>query len=187
MGLLRSAALLITPLGFVLGILMPDAVRQPAPSSVARPTAIVAPAARAAIPGGGAQEWTVRVDDATVARHLNDWAAVHQEVETPFGPASFTNVTATIHPDGMALHGTAVAASARVPVNLFASASIADGRAVVQLRSAQINAVEMPLPVRRQVEQQLQNQVDQSLRATSTVARSLRFTEGALVLTGTRQ
>jgi hypothetical protein len=57
----------------------------------------------------------------------------------------------------------------------------------VQVTQAHVSGVDVPEVGRRQLEQQLQSQIEQSLGAYGVAVRSVQMGGGKLVLSGTRQ
>ncbi len=184
MRIIRSTSALIGRLGF--GFLALGAMSQPLRNGV--PTqAIPPPAAQGLSARQTSPDWTLEVDEASLGRQLNGWAAEQAQVQTPFGMAQLEDLTVKLGDDRIALHATAQAAWVRAPVDLVASAAVRDGRVNIELPQAHVNGVEVPEVVRHEVAQQLQDQLDRSVMAQHVVVRSVRADAGTLVVSGTRQ
>src|SRR5260370_37487218 len=96
-------------------------------------------------------------------------------------------LTVALRDDQVVVKGAARAAWVGAPVDLLASLSVQNGRAQIQLRQAHLNGVQVPEAVRRQLEQQLQGQLDQSVGNYRVVVRSVRVSGGMLVVSGIQQ
>ena len=197
-GMIRSTAALVGWL--VFGLLALGALRQPvrngmAPQSAPAPaTTVVTPlpvktvAATAAVSRARAsRDWSVEIDEATLTLNLNAWASAQPPLQTPLGMARLEDLTVALRDDQVVLKGTARTAWVRAPVDVLASPSIQNGRAQIHLREAHLNGVQVPEVVRRQLEQQLQGQLDQSVGNYHVVVRSVRVSGGMLVVSGIQQ
>jgi hypothetical protein len=146
----------------------------------------VAAAARAAT-NHGTQEWSLQIDERTLTQDLNTWAAGQPLVQTPAGNAHLRDLSVELRNDQLVMRATAEAGWVRTPVDLSASASVQSGRVLVQVREAHINGVDLPEIARHELDQQLQNQLDQSVAAYGVAVRSVRLGDGRLVVSGVRQ
>ncbi len=197
MGTIRSTAALIGWLGF--GMLALGALSQPlrngmaprttpAPDTTVVPLPVKTPVATAAVSlDRASRDWSVEIDEATLTQNLNGWARAQPPVQTPLGMARLEDLTVELRDDQVVLKGTAQAAWVRAPVDLLASASVQSGHAQIRLREAHVNGVQVPEVMRRQLEQQLQGRLDQSVEAYHVIVRSVRVSVGALVVSGTQQ
>jgi hypothetical protein len=197
MGIIRSTAALVGWLGF--GMLALGALSQPlrngmaqrttpAPDTTVVPLPVKTVAATAPVSlGRASRDWSVEIDEATLTRNLNGWASAQPPVQTPLGMARLEDLTVALRDDQVVLKGTAQAAWVRAPVDLLASASVQSGHAHIQLWEAHLNGVQVPEVVRRQLEQQLQGRLDQSVGAYHVIVRSVRVSVGVLVVSGTQQ
>jgi hypothetical protein len=133
------------------------------------------------------QDWSVQVDEATLTRNANDWAAGQPLLQTPFGMARLQNVTVELRDDQLVLRGAASAGWIQAPVQLVAGASVQNSHVQVHLHEADVNGGQVPEFVRGQLEQKLQDQLDQSLGAYHVDVRSVSVGGGMLAVSGTRQ
>jgi hypothetical protein len=132
------------------------------------------------------QEWTFQTDGPTLSRDLNTWAAGQAPLQTPVGMARLEQLSAEIRDNELVVHGTANAGWLNAPVDAAATAQVQSGRVLVQVRQAHINGVDVPEVARHELEQQLQNQLEQSIGANQIVVRSVQMGGGKLVVSGTR-
>jgi hypothetical protein len=95
--------------------------------------------------------------------------------------------TAELRDNELVVHGALQTAGLRAPVDVALSAVVQDGGGVhVQVDGAHLYGVQVPAAALRQVDQLLQTQVDQSVAAYRLDVRSIRVSDGTLVVTGTR-
>jgi hypothetical protein len=97
------------------------------------------------------------------------------------------DLTVELRDDQLVMRGAASVGWIQAPVQLVASASVENTRLRVHLHEADVNGVQVPEVVRGQLEQQLQDQLDQSLGTYHVEVRSVRMGGGELVVSGTRQ
>ena len=143
-----------------------------------QPSAVAAPDAQTQ-----AREWRYEIDAGSLSQGLNAWAASGGAVQTPLGTARLQQLTADITDDELIVRGTASAGWFNVPVDAAATASVQSGNVQVHVVDAHINGVGIPDVARSQLEQQLQNQVAQSVAGSGVVVRSVQLGVGKLALT----
>ena len=130
-----------------------------------------------------AREWYYEIDASSITQSLNAWAADGGAVQTPLGAARLQQLTADIGNDELTVRGTATSGWFSVPVDAEATASVQDGNVQVHVVSAHVNGMDIPDGARGQLEQQLQNQVAQSVGRSGVVVRSVRLADGKLETT----
>jgi hypothetical protein len=132
------------------------------------------------------QQWSVQVDTPTLTQYMNSWAAAQGTIQTPLGDARLKQLSADIRDNKLIVSGTAESGWLTVPVDAAAAASAQNGAVQVHIEQAHINGVDMPDVLRSQLEQQLQNQLAQSLAAYRVTVQSVQLGDGKLVVAGAR-
>jgi hypothetical protein len=190
MHILRSVLGLIgrAALGLSVGL---GAVSPPLLGGLGLPTAADAPAAIASAArtttSQRSPEWAFQFDEPTLTQDLNAWLAGQPLVQTPVGAASLQDLTVGLRDDQVVVRGTAKAGWLGAQVDLSASAYAETGRVLVHVRNAHVSGVDLPEPVQRQIEQQLQDQVDYSLTSYRVVVSSVHVGDGKLDIAGSLQ
>jgi hypothetical protein len=175
MQIMRSTIALVGQVGF--GLLALGAMGQPARAGVPPVySSFAAPA----------EEWSLALDEATLTRQANAWAAGQVLSQTPFGMVRLQDLGVQLRNDEATVHGSADAGWIRASIDLEAAAAVQQGRVIVQLRGAQVNGIQVPDVARREIEQQLQDQLDQSLATAQLSVRCVHIGDGQLSVTGTR-
>ncbi|SRR5260370_4517872 len=139
----------------------------------------------AAAPVSRAHEWSFQLDETTLSNDVNAWAAAQPPVQTPLGVARLQDVTMSLRADQLGLRGTAVAGWVHAAVNASATASVEHGRVLVQIVGVNLNGAALPDSVRRQLEQQVQDQLDRSIESERVLVSSVLVGEGSLTVSGT--
>ena len=172
-----------------LGLLALGAVSHPLPFSLPRPSAppVATPQIVSAATGPAGQEWSFQIDEPTLTREANAWAAIQPLVQTSVGTARLKDLRVELKNNQLVLRGTADAGWLSAPVDATASATVQAGRVLVQVREAHINGADLPELARRELDQQLQDQLDQSAAVNNVAVRSVRVADGKLVVSGIRQ
>jgi hypothetical protein len=179
-GLIARSALGLVALAAVSHPLQNNVPRPSTPSMVTPP--IVSPATTQTN-----QEWSFQIDEPTLTREVNTWAAGQSLVETSVGSARLKDLRVELRNSQLVVRGTADTGWLSAPVDATASASVQTGRVLVQVSEAHINGVDLPELARRELDKQLQDQLDQSVAVNRVAVRSVRVADGKLVVSGTRQ
>jgi acetyl/propionyl-CoA carboxylase alpha subunit len=132
------------------------------------------------------EEWRLEADEPTLTREANAWAAAQPLVQTGVGTVRLQELRVQLGEDQFVVRGTAESGWIRAPVELTLSASVETGRALVHVRHASVNGLSLPQGVRRDIEQQVQGQLDALAREYQGSVRSVRIAEGQLVVTGSQ-
>jgi hypothetical protein len=160
------------------------------PAAAMSPTAAVArssaPIAAHAQNQSSTRVWSYQVDTSTLDEYLNTWAAEQGSVQTPLGSARLRQLHTEIRDNQLIVGGTADSGMFSVPVDATAVAAAQNGSVQVHIVQARINGMDMPDAARSQVEQQLQNQLAQSLATYGVTVQSVQLANGTLVIDGTR-
>jgi hypothetical protein len=184
--LLRRAAIglgvVIATTASVLGLVAwSDAHAQ---AGASPPSAQVTPAATSASTG---QTWSVRIDEATLTREVNAWAAAQAPFDTPLGSAHLHDLSVQLNSDQVLVQGTADIGGASSSFSLSAGTSIESGRVLVHVRTARLGRMDVPDVARAEIEHRLQDQLDQSTRTFRVVVQSVSTADGALTVQGSQQ
>ena len=179
-GLIARTALGLLALGAMSHPLL-NSVPQPPAHTTVTPSVVTAPASQTS------QEWTFQIDEPTLTREVNAWAAGQPLVQTSVGTARLKDLSVELRNSQLVVRGTADAGWMSAPVDATASATVQTGRVLVQVHEAHIDGVDLPEVARRELDQQLQDQLDQSLATNHVAVRSVRVGDGKLVVSGTRQ
>jgi hypothetical protein len=186
MSILKSGTGLVFAFGVALLTL--GAINTPGRSDFAAPPPVRPTVAVPSQQTNQAQpDWTLQIDSPTLTQDLNAWAAGQATVQTPVGMARLQQLNADIRDNELVVTGTADAGWISAPVDVAAKAEAQSGRVQVQVTQAHVSGVDVPEVGRRQLEQQLQSQIEQSLGAYGVAVRSVQMGGGKLVLSGTRQ
>jgi hypothetical protein len=148
------------------------------------PSVQVTPVATAASTG---QTWSVRIDEATLTRDVNAWAAAQAPFDTPLGSARLHDLSVRLSSDQVLVQGTADMGGASSPFALSASTSIESGRVLVHIRTARLGGMDVPGVARAEIENRLQDQLDQSMRTFRVAVQSVSTADGALAVQGSQQ
>jgi hypothetical protein len=183
LGLVASSALALLTLGPINRQLPPQA--KPVAVTQANPVAATQ-ATPVAVTPAQSKDWTVQIDSATLSQNLNAWATAQGALETPVGTARLEKLSADIRDNQLIVHGTADAGWLSMPVDATATASVQADNVKVLVNQVHVNGVDVPEAARRQLEQQLQSQLEQSVAANHVVVRSVRLGDGKLVVSGSR-
>jgi hypothetical protein len=129
-------------------------------------------------------DWHFEIDEATLGTHLNAWSTSQAALDTPLGTARLEGLSVQLHDQVMLVRGTARTNWFATPLELAASASVQQGRAVLQLRNAQLHGIRAPDVARGELERYLQDQVDASLASHHLTVSSVSIHGGKLTLSG---
>jgi hypothetical protein len=179
---LRAA--LIAPLG--LALLAVGAMAASGRMELARSHAVRVTPTAVVQSGRAPQDFDFQIDQTTLTRDLNVWAAGQPPLQTPLGMTYLADLSVEVRESEFLIHGMAQTALLHTPVDLAASASVQGERLLVQVHGAQVSGVQLPEVVRSQLEQQLQRQLDQSIAGDHVTVRSVRLGDGVLAVSGTR-
>ena len=152
-GLIARTALGLLALGAMSHPLL-NSVPQPPAHTTVTPSVVTAPASQTS------QEWTFQIDEPTLTREVNAWAAGQPLVQTSVGTARLKDLSVELRNSQLVVRGTADAGWMSAPVDATASATVQTGRVLVQVHEAHIDGVDLPEGARRQLDQQLQDQLD---------------------------
>jgi len=125
------------------------------------------------------------IDEAALSAQLNAALAGRSLGETPLGTASAEEMAVYLRDDQLLINGTVQAGQVRLPMTLAATAAVQGGHVLVQVRGAELGNVPVPEAVRRELEQRLQDQVDQSLANWRLAVQSVHIGDGKLAVAGT--
>jgi hypothetical protein len=175
------------------GVVLLGALRTPVPGSTA-PQPIVPQSDRTIVPQSestavtqAARNWTLQIDEATLAGQVNTVAVGQALGQTPLGDLRLHDITVALRDNLIGVGGTADAAWVRAPFDATAGALVSGGRVLVQVHTAHLGGVDVPNTARSSIEQQLQNQLDELLTARQVLVSSVSMVDGSLVVTGTGQ
>jgi DUF2993 family protein len=129
-----------------------------------------------------AREWRYEMDAGSLSQSMNAWAASGGAIQTPLGAARLQELTAEISNNELIVRGTASTGWLSVPVDAAATAWVQSGNVQVQVVNAHINGIDVPDVARGQLEQQVQNQVTQSVAGSGVVVRSVQLGDGKLAV-----
>jgi hypothetical protein len=175
-------AIVIATTGSVLGMLAwSDAHAQ----AVGTPPSVQL--TRVATPVTPAPTWSVRIDEATLTRDVNAWAAAQPPFDTPIGSARLHDLSVQLSSGQVLVQGSAEIAGTSSPFALSAGASVETGRVLVHIRTARLAGVDIPDVARGEIERRLQDQLDQSIRTFHVVVQSVSTADGGLVVQGSQQ
>src|SRR5262249_56266206 len=105
--------------------------------------------------------------------------------EARLGSGSGEEIAVYLRDDQLLINGTVQAGQVRLPMTLAATAAVQGGHVLVQVRGAELGNVPVPEAVRRELEQRLQDQVDQSLANWRLAVQSVHIGDGKLAVAGT--
>jgi LmeA-like phospholipid-binding len=160
------------------------AVASPGPTATAAPSV----ASLASEPASSPPSPTAvafEVDEQALTAQLNAALAGRSLGETLLGTASAEDMAVYLRDDQLVINGTLQAGEVRLPLTLAATAAVQSGHVLVQVRAAELGNVSLPEGVRRELEQRLQDQVDQSLANWRLEVQSVHIGDGKLAVAGT--
>ena len=175
-----------------LAVFAASALAQPAPVIESRRAAAAAPRPRAAVQAApnramatSPAPMTVEEDEATATSQLNAWLVGQSLGQSPLGTVTAQELAVQFQDDQVVVTGTAQAGQVRLPVELTATATVNAGSVQVALRSAQVSGVPLPEGTRREIEQRVQDELDQSIGSSRFAVQSVHIGQGKLTIVGT--
>lgn len=138
----------------------------------------------AAPPTAAAGEIAVKVDEATLAQHINASVANKPLGETPLGTATARDFAVQLQNGQMRTTGTAQVGSTTLPLSVDSVVSVEGGRPVVDVRDAKLGAFPLPDGARQEMQRTIQAQLDQALNRQQFQVRSVSIGDGTLTLVG---
>jgi hypothetical protein len=177
-----ALAIVIAATGSVRGVL---AWSDPRAQAVGTPQSVqLTPVAASA---AAAQKWSIRIDEATLTRDVNAWAAAQAPFDTLVGSARLHDLSVQVSSDEVLIQGTADIGGTSSPFALSASSSVESGRVLVHVRTARLSGVDAPDVARAEIEHRLQDQLDLSIRTLHVVVQSVSAADGTLAIQGSQQ
>ena len=150
-----------------------------------RPTALAA-SADADVPPSTTPVMTLQVSQQILTDQANAWAYGRSFGQTPLGAVTVQNVAVQLRDGQMLVSGTAKAGPTRFSAGLTATSDLRDGHIVVHVTDAQFGGISAPEPMRREVEQYIQTQVDQAVSSSGATVQSVQIGEGEMTIAVTQ-
>ena len=137
-------------------------------------------------PTADSGEVSVEMSQADVSQQLSSTLVGRPLGSTPLGDATLTRVQAQFVPSQILVTGDAAAGSTSVPFTSTATVAAQDGRAVVNVQSANVSGIPLPDSVRQRLQSVVQQQVDSAVASRKLQVHSVTIGDGRMVLVGAR-
>jgi hypothetical protein len=173
-----AGLLVLGGLGVLVGMGRPAAVDQPTqtPPKLAAPTQ---PVARG--------DLSLEITEAELTELLSERLVGQPLGTTPLGPPTLRRISIHLDNGYLQARGDAQVAAATVPVEMTASGTVRDGRAVISVDDLRAAGLVLPESTRDAVQRTVQAQLDAELERRQLRVTSWSIGGGKLVLTGSHR
>jgi hypothetical protein len=148
-----------------------------------------APTAHKAVPTAPVAQGdlSVEITEAELTEVLSQRLVGQPLGTTPFGPATLKRIDVQLDNGYVQASGDAQVAAATVPVELTASGTVRDGRAVITIDDLRAAGLTLPQSTRDSFQRTVQAQLDAEVERRQLRVTGWSIAGGKLVLTGSRR